>query len=97
MVRTSRYFGGSVLRGGRRNLRSERGRGGRNSVMFTQARGRGYQGGNSSIPGSITPQVDILSGRDGKLYRCTEFFHAITMDTFLINAQINNQNQLVFQ
>ena len=39
LVRTSRQFGGSILRGGRRNFRNERGSGGRTSVMFTQKRG----------------------------------------------------------
>ena len=39
LVRTSRKFGGIILRVGRQNFRSERRRGGRTSIIFTQARG----------------------------------------------------------
>ena len=49
LVHTSRKFGESILRGGRRNLRNERGHGVRTSVMFTQK--RGDRGERNSTPG----------------------------------------------
>ena len=39
LLRTSRQFGGIILRGGRRSFINECGRGGRTSVMFTQTGG----------------------------------------------------------
>ena len=54
--------------GGRCNFRSERGRGERTSVMFTQARVRGDQGDHS---GSNLPHVNTVPGRDVQLYRYT--------------------------
>ena len=51
LVRTSRQFGGIILRGGRRFFRNERGHGVRTSVVFTQERGnqgeRKYTSGNN--------------------------------------------------
>ena len=51
LVRTSRQFGGSILRGGIRVFRNERGHGVRTSVVFTQERGnqgeRKYTSGNN--------------------------------------------------
>ena len=51
LVRTSRKFGGIILRGGRQVFRNERGRGGRTRVMFTQTRGRGDRDERKSTPG----------------------------------------------
>ena len=49
-------------------------RGGRTSVMFTQTRGRGNQGGSSPTPGRNLPQGYPVTGRDGKLNSYTEWF-----------------------
>ena len=38
LVRTSRHFGGIILKGGRRNYKSERRCGGITSIMFMQSR-----------------------------------------------------------
>ena len=44
LLLASGQFFGSILRGGRCSFRNEHVCGGRNSVMFTQRRLRGYQG-----------------------------------------------------
>ena len=70
-MHTSRQFCGIIL-GGRHRFRSERGHGVITSVVFTQARGRGDQGGHMSSLGSNLPQVDPVPRIDVTLYRCTE-------------------------
>ena len=82
LARTSRHFGGSILRGGRRNFRNEHGCGGRTSVVFTKTRGRGDQGGHSSTSGSNSHKGYTVPGIYGNLYR----------HTLPIISQINNQN-----
>ena len=72
LVRTSRKFGGSIMKGGIHNFRSECGRGIRTSVMFIQERGRGDQGGRISTPGGNLPQGYPVPGRYGRLYRYTK-------------------------
>ena len=65
LVRTSRQFGGRIIRGGRKTTRSEHRRGGKIRIICTQARGRGDQDGNSSTPGSNLPWGNSVPGRDG--------------------------------
>ena len=60
LVSISRQFGRSILRGGRRNFRREFGRGGRNRIMYTQARLRGDQDGRSLKEGIHPPQGDTV-------------------------------------
>ena len=72
LVRTSRQFGGSILRGGRRNFRNERGCGDRSGVIFTQT--RGDRGERKSTSGINLSQGDPVTGKDVQLYRHTECY-----------------------
>ena len=63
LVLDSSQFGGIILRGGRRNFRSERRCGGKTSAMFTQGIGRGKRGGISSTPGINLPRGYTVPGR----------------------------------
>ena len=69
---TSRQFGGSILRVGRRVFRNERGHSGRTSVVFTQTIcdqcERKYTTGRNSFQGYTVP------GKYGQLYRHTEWY-----------------------
>ena len=73
-MRTSRQFGGSILKGGRQKFRSDCGCGGRTSIMFTQTGGRRNWGGHRSTPGRNLPQINPVPGRDGQLYRYNKCF-----------------------
>ena len=97
MVSTSRRFGGSILRGVRRNVRNECGRGGWTSVMFTQTIGRGDQDGQISTPVRNQPQGDSMTGRCGKVYRQTEWFSYNYYEQFSNQCLDKNQKQLILQ
>ena len=71
-MRTSRKFGGIILRGGRQSFRNERRHGGITSVIFTQT--RGDLGERQSTSGRNSSQGYILPGKDEKLYRHTECY-----------------------
>ena len=73
-MQTSRHFGGSILRGGRRNIRNERRRGDITIVLFTQTRGRGDRGEHNSTPGRNSFKGDIMPGKYDKLYRHTDCY-----------------------
>ena len=85
-VRTSRKFGGSIIREGRRNFRNESRHGGRTSVIFIQT--RGDQGEHKYTSGRNLSQGDPVPGKDGKLYRhidcyarhCCEIFSNQCLD-----------------
>ena len=56
LLRTSRDFSGSILRGGRLNFRNEYEHGGITRVIFTQTRRRGDRGERRPEPGSNSSQ-----------------------------------------
>ena len=62
--------------------------------MYKKPGGRGGCGEGSSKPGRNPPLGYPVTGKDGELYSHHKCF--CTTD-FLINYQINNQNQLTFQ
>ena len=92
LVRTSRQFGGSILRGGRRYFRNEHGHGDRTSVMFMQT--RGDQGENNIHQGATRLREIKCQGNMDSYTVTLSVIHAIVMDILPINDQIKTKINL---
>ena len=97
LLRTSRQFGGIILRGRRSNFTNERRHGGRKSGMFTQTKGRYKRGECESTPRRNSSQVDPVPDKHGQLYSHTECYECHRCINFADNFNINNQNQLILR
>ena len=69
---TSSQFGGSILKGGKKDFRNECGHVVKTIAMFTQK--RGDRGEHKYTSGSNLSQVDPVPGKYGQLYRHTECY-----------------------
>ena len=95
LVRISRQFSESILGGGRRNFRNERGRGGRTSVMFTQTKATEVNA--TQYQGSICLREINYQGKMDSYTGTLSFIHVIVMENLPINTHIKNQKQLILQ